>query len=325
MIFRWIWVVVPCCLFSERVFFPQIHPHIPAPWLTGPLLAPSSTVVPAGYYNIEPYLYITANTGTYNGDWERKDKETFWNNNFQFFLWIGLTSWLDFQLAPNVSYNHTDQAGNWALGDLPVTFDIQLYHDDFDKDDWWPNIKLAIGERIPLGKYRNLEPKKKKTDIGGGGSWVTELGIVFGKLIHLTGIHYMTARLSFQYNLPAPTRLKGFNAYGGGRGTDAKFFPAQNFQADLGMEFVVTQNWALALDIAGSWAGSSHFSGRPGVGVNGLPAPLKTPSSVQYSLAPAFEYNWNANLGMIAGSWFTVAGRNAIQFWSGIVAVNYYY
>jgi hypothetical protein len=48
------------------------------------------------------------------------------------------------------------------------------------------------------------------------------------------------------------------------------------------------------------------------------------PSSSQYSLAPAIEYNWSQNIGLIGGVWFTVAGQNISQFNSIVIALNYY-
>jgi hypothetical protein len=45
----------------------------------------------------------------------------------------------------------------------------------------------------------------------------------------------------------------------------------------------------------------------------------------QYSLAPAIEYNWNIDLGVISGVWFTFAGKNAEAFASWVTALNYYY
>ncbi len=51
---------------------------------------------------------------------------------------------------------------------------------------------------------------------------------------------------------------------------------------------------------------------------------MRSPTSAQFSIAPAIEYNWNANIGIIFGSWFTLAGKNSTQFTSGVFAFNYY-
>ena len=291
-------------------------------WLTGPLLAPSSLVIPIGDLNVEPYIYAIANTGFYNSDWKAEKNDTLWVNNIQPFFQAGLTEWMDFSLFLNGFYNYSDHQAKWNFGDIQFGIDIQLFHPP--QKSWAPNLKLALRENFPVGKYRNLDPKKKGTDIGGIGSFASSVGIVLGKLIHFGGVHFMSTRLFLDYTLPAAVNLKGFNLYGGGYKTNARFFPAQNFQADLGIEVTLTQNWALACDFLGSWSGKTHFSGDPGIALGGGPATLGTGSAVQYSIAPAFEYNWNSQIGIIAGSWFTVAGRNSVQFSSFVAAFNYY-
>ena len=62
----------------------------------------------------------------------------------------------------------------------------------------------------------------------------------------------------------------------------------------------------------------NRFSGKKGGS-----API-APSSEQISMAPALEYNFNANVGIIGGAWFSVAGRNSTQFISWVLALNIY-
>lgn len=299
---------------------------IKAPWLTGPLLAPSGTTIPPKHYYIEPYIYAVANTGQYNRDWEVVKTETLWNIYTQPTLQFGLNKWLDFQFNPTLFYNYTKGAASWALGDMVVGFDIQLYKGGGNKPtSWYTALKLVLKENLPLGKYRNLNPKKRGTDDGGVGSWITTFGLVWGQLVHVTGQHFFDTRLSVQYSLPAPVHVKGFNNYGGGYGTDGKVYPAQNFQVDLGMEFTFNLNWVACLDIVGSWSGRGRFVGKPGVGANGLPATVGTGSAVQFALAPGIEYNWSANIGIVFGPWFTIGGRKAVQFESGVFAFSYYH
>lgn len=291
-------------------------PDLGLPWFTGPLLSPSGLTIPPGHFNIEPYFYVIANVGSYDNDWSaQKDEHIFFNNSLQVSTQIGILSWLDVQFSPTVYYNRTDGASCWALGDFPFGFDIQLYR--ADKDEWLPNIKLVIQESFPTGKYHKLNPKKKGTDAGGTGSFITGVGLAFAKQIHLAGEHFMTTRFGCRGTFPTTVRVKGLNAYGGGETTDGTLKPAQSLQMALGFEANVTRNWVLALDIVGIWAKGSNFSGDPGFDENNELAEIGSEPLIQYSMAPAIEYNWNANIGIIAGSWFTIAGKNAVQFYSG--------
>ena len=313
----WPLFLLPILLVGDEVphMFPKGDTEIP--WLTGPLLAPTPLVVPLGHFYFEPYQYLIADTGKYDGDWKPVKGDTLWTSSFQPFMQIGLASWLDLALAPALNYNYTKGAGDWAFSDLPVLLEIQLHRSSLD--EWWPDVKLALKEFFPTGKYRRLDPKKKGTDIGGGGSFQTGLNLVVGKLIHLKGIHFMTARLSLLYTIPSAVRLKGLSAYGGASDTNARLFPGQSLLADLAFEISLSQNWALACDFVGIWAGKTCYSGYPG-----RAAALGSGSSVQYQIAPAFEYNWSSNIGIIAGGWFTVGGRNSPRFAGFSAAFSYY-
>jgi hypothetical protein len=317
-------LLLPLLGYSAKVPFHQYlaqHPDFPeieAPWFTGPLLAPASFTVPAGHWNFEPYIYAIANTGLYDKHWEPKKRKTYWNNIFQPDIQVGVTSWMDVEIAPTLYYNYRHGAGKWVFADMPIIIDFQLYKQGVNVLDWIMGLKLVLKETIPCGKYQNLNPKKLGTDVGGQGSWQTALGLVWGNLFHLGGNHFLTWRTSLQYTLPAPVHVKNLNAYGGGAGTHGTVYPAQNFQIDTAFELSITKHWVFAIDFVGNWFGAVRFKGT-------TPFPMTPPAGIQYSIAPAIEYNWNANLGLIFGSWFTVAGRNAAQFTSGIFAVNYYY
>jgi hypothetical protein len=299
---------------------------IKAPWLTGPLLAPAAATIPPHHYYIEPYVYAVANTGEYNQNWEVDKTDTFWNNYFQPSIQIGITTWLDFAFNPTLYYNYKDGAAKWALGDMPILFDFQLYQKQTTTPTAWVNaIKLYLKENIPFGKYRNLNPKKRGTDIGGSGCWASAIGIVWGQLTHIWKQHFFDTRISLQYTYSPPVIVKSFNFYGGGFGTKGKVYPGQNFEVDIGMEFTLDLNWVLAMDIVGNWSGKTRFSGKRGVDAAGIAASIGNEYSVQYSIAPAIEYNWSADIGIIFGPWFTLGGRNALQFESGVFAFSYYH
>ncbi|MES2272580.1 MAG: hypothetical protein V4487_00110 [Chlamydiota bacterium] len=320
-------ILIPFCGFAEKVLFrAKPHEDLPVPWFTGPIFASSGIPVPENHYNIEPYLFATANTAIYREDWKARKIETLWNINSQTLLTVGINSWLDFQITPSFFYNFRKRASSWALGDLPVQFDIQLYknHPVNYSTNWLTAVKLILKEIFPLGKYRNFSPEKMLTEEGGLGSFQTAVALVWGNLIHIQGIHFMTARLSFQYTVPSPVHVKGFNSFGGGHGTNGRIYPGQNFQFDLGLEYNLSQQWALAIDVIGTLESRVRFKGKPGIDLQGRPARGGYGASAQYSLAPAIEYNWSGNLGVIGGVWFTVAGRNAYKFCSAVFALNYY-
>jgi len=292
------------------------------PWLTGPLLAPSGHVVPVGHINIEPYFYANVLTGSYNEHWKAQNAENnFYNNLFQVPLQIGLMSRWDFVIVPQFSWNHIHGASHWVYNDLPLELEYQIYYDT--PGMWPPAVKVSFKASVPLGKYQKFDPNDKGTDAGGSGSWNPGIGLTFSRLFHYTGVHFLATRLALSYTIPNSVHVKGFNSYGGGRHTRGTVYPGPYFSADLGLEYTLAQKWALALDVLYVHSNHTRFKGHKG-DTDGVPNSVGGPSSEQLSLAPAIEYNWNANCGIIAGVWFSIAGRNTAEFINGIVAINIY-
>lgn len=312
----WMGSVVGIQIPSHHVFPP--HLKIQPPWFTGPLLAPSGLTVPQGHFNIEPYLYITANTGKYDDDWHRIKTKSFWNNSFQVPVQIGITPQFDCLFSPTLFYNYTEGAAQWAVGDLPIGIDIQLYRHNRLLSEWGTGLLLRIEEVLPIGKYNNLNPKKHLTDAGGGGTWQTNVTLVWGNLFPLGGLYFVTWRSALQYTFSTPVQVHNLNVYGGGKGTRGKVYPGQSLQFDTAIEFTLSKNWAFAMDIVGSWTEKNRFEGKTSI-------KNSAPASIQFSLAPAIEYNWSSELGLIAGCWFSVAGRNSTQFISAVTALNFFY
>lgn len=310
---------------DERPYDEQLpaEPPYPLPWLTGPLLTPSGHVIPVGHINMEPYLFGNIATGIYNSHWRPHSTPNFYNVNTQVPVQFGIFPRWDFQLTPSFSWNHFQNASHWEWNDLPFLFDFQIYYDSPTSLSGFPAVKLTFRANAPIGKYQHLNPNKKGTDIGGSGSWEPGIELTFSRLFHFTGVHYLATRLNFTYIVPTPVHVRGFNAYGGGHGTAGKAYPGATFVTLLGLEYTLAQKWALALDAVYAHGNRTHFSGQKGK-TNGVTNSISAPSSEQFSLAPAFEYNWNANCGLIAGCWFSVAGRNTARFVNPVIAINIY-
>ncbi len=295
---------------------------VPFPWFTGPLLTPSAHVIPNGHFNIEPYEFITSNYGLYNRNWQSHSEPKLYNLQTQVITQIGMPWNFDFTFIPVWGWNHVHGASHWTLNDMTFGFDYQLVYDKPGK--WWPAVKLALRANLPIGKFQKLHPKSKDTDIGGSGSWEPGIGIVMSHLYQWGERHFFAPRFSIQYTIPNSVRVKNLNAYGGGHHTRGTVYPGQSLTALFGFEISLSQCWAIANDIQYLHMSKTRFKGRKG-STSGIPNKVGAPSSEQWSLAPAIEYSWNLNYGIIAGSWFTVAGRNSLEFASAVIAINIYH
>jgi hypothetical protein len=285
------------------------------PWFTGTLLAPSGYIVPEGYYNIEPYLFATNVTGVYDREWRSRHQPSYWLNDFQLEVQVGMTKKTSFFIFPQAFYNYDHGAHALNVGDLALGVQYQLHTEH--PNQWYPAVKFVLQELLPTGKYQKLNPHKKSMDGMGLGTYQTSAALCFSRLSHLGGIHYCNTHFSIGYGIGTVAHVKGLNTYGGDQKTRGKVKPGNVLSAILGFELSLTRQIALALDILNLYANKTHFSGKTRL-------PVGIGSSNQFSLAPAIEYNFNEKSGLIAGLWFTAAGRNTPDFKSWTIAYNYY-
>ena len=268
----------------------QAHTNFSGPWLTGPLIVPAGTVTPVGHYEVEPYLYVTTNSATYDSHWHAQKSSRLTFLNVQVIALIGLTEWMDAQITPSVFYGHS--TARW--GDLPIALDFQLL----------PWLKFTLQETFPSGQYQRA---KNTAELSGLGTYGSNANILFYKLFHLSDLHYLSTFLSIGYTVNSWVHVHGLNAYGTGSGTVK---PGDGFRAIFSFEYTLNQNWVFAMDNVYLHTNKNRSSTLP------------SPSEEQLSIAPAIEYNFSDNFGIIAGSWFTVAGRNSQQFYSGVIAFD---
>ncbi len=299
-----------------------LPPPPPTPWFTGPLIAPVGAVVPFGHFEVQSYLFFTTNTGTYSRHWHSEPTHTMFSFNPQLRCYFGLSDWMDLTILPEFFSNTSRGKTSVRFGDLPIGFDFQIIQPDAT---WFPGLKFTVQEIFPTGHYDHLNPKNYLTDSTGLGSFGTNFNLLLYQVIHLQDVHYMTFTFSAGYTLNLPVNVEGYNAYGGGHGTNGKIVGGNQFQAILSFELSLSQNWALALDNVYTHMDATTFYGDPGTTSNGDPATVGLPSSEQLSFAPAFEYNFSEALGLCVGCWFTAMGRNSTQFRSGVINLDYTY
>jgi hypothetical protein len=294
------------------------------PWLTGPLIAPIGTAVPYGKFVIKSYVYASRNTGFYDKSWNAvSSEENSYNISTRFLCFFGLTPWCDINIIPQFFFNIASSQKHFNSGDLIVGLDFQLLADDFTS--YFPGIKFAVREVFPTGDFQRFSARKLATAQTGAGTFSTQFDLIFYKVFHLSRFHWLSATLSTQYAVNTPVDVHGFNAYGGGFGANGKALPGNSFQAIASFEITLGQNWVFALDSIYKQTNITQFFGNPGINFTGTLADVGKPSSEQLSFAPAVEFNFSSNFGIIAGCWFSALGRNSTEFRSGVVNFDYRY
>jgi hypothetical protein len=289
-------------------------------WYTGPLLCPSGHTVPKGYGNIQPYLLYFVTKSFYNEHGHKESIPTKTNLNPFALLQFGVTNWMDISLIGQAYYQTKEGEKAFRNDDTSITFGFQLLEQKMDS--WMPNLRLRIVEVFPTGKYQRLNPGKLGMDISSDGSFKTDLGGVFQKLFTFENTA-LRLRWFFNYRYRNPVKVHDLNAFGGGKGTRGTITFDPYFITIFSWEFSFSQRWVFANDIQYFVAGSAHFQGDTGFDKDGKRFEVGEPRSTQLSFAPALEYNFSENLGVIAGVWFTAYGTNVGSFISYVLSLDY--
>ena len=179
-----------------------------------------------------------------------------------------------------------------------------------------PAIKFVVAETFPTGNYQKFSPRRANVSSTGAGSYKTQFSLNISKVVWWLTLHPMNFRTSLQYSVNSNVHVQGFNTYGGAKGTNGSVKGGNTFTFDFGYEYSFSQRWVAAFDIMYNYSSKNTFSGY-------TPAPVGGPFNDQMSFAPALEYNFNENSGILAGIWFTAWGRNSSNFLSEIVSFYY--
>ncbi len=276
------------------------------PWFTGPILAPTPVNMRPGHPAIQPTVTIFDTYGSYNSHWKVKKEPKIWAINPLVDFQFGITDYLGIEIDVAFISNFQKGQSSTHFQDSWLFFGYQVSNDI--KNSWVPDFRLLIQEIFPTGKYQKLDPKKVAIDSTGQGSYQTGIVLAFQKLLypenHFFALHWSLAYLFFQSKVD----VKGLNTYGGSLETKGKARPGQTLIGIISGEYSMNQNWVFAFDLQSSHERKSHFSGKTGT------APVTLPASTQISISPGLEYNFNANNGLIFGTWFTLAGKNTNAF-----------
>lgn len=308
-------ILISICFLSANQT-KEITPKKLIPWYTGSLLALSGKVVPVGQYSFQPYLFITDTYGIYKDNFGLTKTPSLVALNPLLLLQGGITKYTDFQLEMQSFTSFRSGKSSTHLGDSSALIGFQAMWEKPNTPI--PNIRFTITEIFPTGKYQNLSPSKLGTDSTGGGSYRTIFGFNYQKTFYPYPMHPLRLRYNFFYRISSKVDANNFHSYGGRKGVLDKVSPGNQIQMILAPEYSLTQNWVLTTDIVYSHLFKTKIQRKKPV--------KKTfflPSADSFSIAPAIEYNYSANLGFIWGGWFTLFGRNSEAFASAVFSLVY--
>jgi hypothetical protein len=109
------------------------------------------------------------------------------------------------------------------------------------------------------------------------------------------------------------------SVYGTGAGFRGHARPGNSFSADAALEYSLTRNWVLALDVIYNHGNAAIARGTQ----DGRSVTLNSGTSDGWGLAPAIEFSWTPNIGVLAGVRIIPKGHNTPASVTPAVAINY--
>ncbi len=256
-------------------------------WWTGPMLAPSAGTLPQGHWLVEPYLYDVISPHA---------------DGFGSLTYInyGLTDRLTVGLIPTFGYNRVGDGLNSShigVGDVSVQAQWRLTQ--FDPDSGMPTMSINVQESLPTGKYDRLGTRP--SDGFGSGARTTTLGWYLQTYFWMPNGRILRTRLDITDSFSRSVGLADVSVYGTAQGFRGRAKPGDVQTADLAFEYSATQNWVLALDLFYRHAENTRLVGRSAPDATADDIRVDSGPHASFAIAPAVEYNWNANIGLLLG------------------------
>jgi hypothetical protein len=281
-------------------------------WWTGPMLAPNATTLPRGHLLIEPYLYDVISAHA-NG----LGSLTYINYGLLDRVTVGLIPTGGFNVA-----NSGPSSSSVELGDLTLQGQYRLAK--FHEGSWTPTTSIVLQETVPTGKYDRLGDRPN--DGLGSGAYTTTLAVYTQTYFWLPNGRILRARFDASQALSHDVNVEGVSSYGTTAGFSGQAKPGSSFLADSSWEYSVTRKWVLALDVT-----YRHNWNTQVTGYNASPSSAQNPSSVLlnsgssevFAFAPAIEYSWKSNLGVLVGTRVIPPSHNTNSTVTPAIAINY--
>ena len=269
---------------------------------TGPMLASTAETLPKGHFYTEPYFYDVIVAG---------DHHPGSSGFYQYGLFDNLT--VGFQPSFATATNRLDRG--MAIGDFKLMSQLRLTH--FRADRQVPTIAIDLNEVMPTGKDERLGPKEEGH---GAGAFATEVGVNVQHYFLLGNGRLLRGRINVLQRFPYRTSVTGRSVYG----TDAAFRghakPGAKTTLIGAVEYSLTNEWVLAMDVEADFSGRTRVEGREGAG--GPLIRTSSPASRDIGFSPAVEYNWSPSTGALLGVWIIPKGRNSPASVTPAIAIS---
>ncbi len=279
-------------------------------WWTGPMIAPGSGTLTPGHFLIEPYFY----------DVHAGQAHSYGNLTY---ILYGLVDGLTIGTSPTAGFNTVGGAPSSSgigLGDVSAIAQLRLLRRNHDS--WLPATAFNVTETFPTGRYDRLG--ERTSDGFGSGVYTTTLSLYTQSYFWLPNGRILRVRFNVSQAFSSTANVNGVSVYG----TDAPFRgsarPGPAFAADLAWEYSLTRSWVLAIEFNNRYQAATRVRGIEAADSTGATAAarLDAPASDAFAIAPAVEYSWTPNLGVLLALRVIPQGHHTTRSVTPVIAVN---
>ncbi len=278
-------------------------------WWTGPMLAPNATTLPRGHFLIEPYLYDVVGAHS---------------NGFGSLTYVnyGLVDKLTVGLIPTAGFNQVSNgpsSSGVGMGDLTIQAQYRLTK--FHEGSWAPTSSITVQEALPTGKYDRLG--NRPSDGLGSGAYTTTLALYTQTYFWLPNRRILRMRFNATQSFSRSVNVEDVSVFGTETGFRGQAKPGSSSYVDASWEYSVTRRWVLALDATYRHSWNTRTSGYNISDPKPDSIQLNSGSSDAFGFAPAIEYSWKPNLGVLLGTRVIPASHNTNATVTPAVAINF--
>ncbi|MEP7066451.1 MAG: transporter [Gemmatimonadota bacterium] len=282
-------------------------------WWTGPMLAASPNTLPAGHILLEPYFF---------------DVKTAHTNGFGTLTYalVGLFDRLTVGSIIITGWNKPDDgtpSSGMGLGDVTMQATYRLTRSA--KGSWVPITAVVLQETLPTGKFDRLG--HRPSDGLGSGSYTSSIAFYAQSYYWLANHRILRMRLNLTQSFSNSANLHDVSVYGTPDGFRGTAKPGAVFASGIAAEYSLTQRWVLAFDAQFNHYWNTRVSGfdsNDPVSVANAPSILlNSGSHHSFAFAPALEYSWTPNIGVLLGTRFIPAGKGTISSITPAIAINF--
>ena len=271
------------------------------------MLSNSAATLPRGHALIESYAFdqIQGGTSSYGS---------------LTYLLYGVTDTLTVGAKPMFGVG-SGQGGRLRGGIGDITLSAQYRLTSPKAPPGKPTVAVSLQYSLPTGRYDRLDTQ---TGLGlGSGAHATTLSLYAQQYFWLPNGHIFRARLNIASSWSDKARIDGASVYGTPAGFTGRASPGSRFDVGVSGEYSVTRNWVLALDLVASRTAGTKVIGMAAAVGGPSAARFDLPRSQSWGIAPAVEYSWRPNLGVLLAARVIPRGRNVPGSVTPAVAINW--